>query len=88
MLMTATARLIGALTAVATSMALPRAICLIANTGATVIGATVAATMAVGMACANRLDGADRRLALMTARRAALTGICEQLQIGGGQQGW
>lgn len=43
-------------------------------------------TMSMTLASANRLDGTDRRLALMTARRAALTGLGERLQIGRGQQ--
>lgn len=43
-------------------------------------------TMAMTLACAYGLDGTDRRFALMTARRTALTGLGERLQIGGGQQ--
>lgn len=87
-IMAATALLVGAFTAVATSMALQWALCLIATTGATVIGATVATTMTMAMtlACADWLDGTDRRFALMTARRTPLTCLGKRLQIGGGQQ--
>ena len=83
-MMAATALLVGALTAVATSMALQWALCLIATTGATVIGATVATTVTMGVACADGLDGTDSRLALMTTRRTALTCLGKRLQIGGG----